>query len=266
MRLIATNLLLMQLVIFSHVLFAQDSSRFAAIVIDDLGNDLVLGERLVSLPHALTYAFLPHTKYAKKLIELSRMRQQEIMLHMPMQAISNKAMGPGGLNVSMQRQQFVNIVKANIRAIPGAVGVNNHMGSLLTQSKVKMQWLMEELKQNKNLYFLDSRTHAASIAAVQAQAYHIPNAKRDIFLDHVVTAKEIERQFQRLLKKINRVGHALAIGHPHAETVKALQNWLPKLKAQGIEIVPVSRYISLIKTRSLMWQASLSRSHKVVKN
>ena len=227
-----------------------------AIVIDDLGNDLIMGEELVSLPYELTYSFLPHTKYSHKLISLAQKSGREIMLHLPMQPINNKDMGRGGLNMSMGQQQFVKTLRENIKAIPGAIGVNNHMGSLLTQQPIKMQWVMEELKANKNLYFLDSRTHYASIAAEQAKAYRIPTASRDIFLDHVIEKQEIDHQFRRLLRRANSVGYALAIGHPHIETMAALKNWLPKLKAEGIEIVTVSRYISLIEPRRLVWQAS----------
>ena len=257
---------MLQLILLSNALNAQDASRFVAIVFDDLGNDLQIGQEVISLPYDITYSFLPHTKYSIQLITQAQNQHKEIMLHLPMQALNNKAMGPGGLSVSMTQEQFIKTLRGSIRAIPGAIGVNNHMGSLLTQQMIEMQWLMEELKENKNLYFLDSKTHALSVAAEQASAYRIPTASRDIFLDHVVEENEIDNQFQRLLSRVNSVGYALAIGHPHEETVQVLKNWLPKLRAEGIEIVPVSEYISLIESRSLLWQASLSRSHKVVKN
>ncbi|MDH3326712.1 MAG: divergent polysaccharide deacetylase family protein [Gammaproteobacteria bacterium] len=240
--------------------------RFVAIVIDDLGNDLNMGEDLVTLPYDLTYSFLPHTSHSAQLIKLAHKKSKEVMLHLPMQPINNKNMGPGGLNVSMSREQFVATIRQDILAIPGAFGINNHMGSLLTQDLLQMQWLMAELKEKNNLYFVDSRTHASSVAAEQARAYRVPSASRDIFLDHVVEKLEIDYQFERLLRRVNSVGYALAIGHPHTETINALKNWLPRLKAEGIKIVTVSRYISLIEPRSLLWQASLSRSHKVVKN
>lgn len=248
------------------MLFAQGQSRFVAIVVDDLGNDFDIGEQVLALPAALTYSFLPHTHHSSTLVKLAHQQRKEIMLHLPMQAISNKAMGPGGLSSNMPRSQFLNILRQDIRAIPGAIGINNHMGSLLTQNQRKMQWIMAELKENKNLYFLDSKTHASSIAAAQAKAYRIPTASRDIFLDHVVEKRHIDEQFERLLKRVNSVGYALAIGHPHVETVDALKTWLPRIKAKGIKIVTVSRYIALIESRRLLWQASLSPSHKVVKN
>ncbi len=252
--------------LFSNVVFAQDPPRFVAIVIDDLGNDLAMGKQLVALPYDLTYSFLPRTKYSLNLVAFAQEKNKEIMLHLPMQAINNKKMGLGGLSMSMLQQQFVNTVKDDLQAVPGAIGVNNHMGSLLTQQPLRMQWLMMELKANKNLYFLDSRTHANSIAAAQAKAHRIPMAIRDVFLDHVVDNHEIDVQFARLLKQVSRVGHALAIGHPHSETLVALKKWLPKLKAEGVEIVTVSRYISLIEMKHALWQASLSRPPKVAKN
>jgi len=225
-----------------------------------------MGESLIALPDAITYSFLPHTRYSKQLIELAQSRNKEIMLHLPMQPLGNKAMGPGGLNETMSRHQFIKTVRQDINAIPGAIGINNHMGSLLTQNPKSMHWLMEELKLKHKLYFVDSRTHASSVAASLAKDYRIPVASRDIFLDHSISKADIDFQFDRLLRRANRVGNALAIGHPYTETFQALKVWLPKFVEQGIEIVSVSRYISLVESRRVLWQASLSRSHKVVKN
>jgi len=250
----------------SSIVAEENSFRFVAIIMDDLGNDGHIGSEVIALPYDLTYSFLPHTKYAKKLIARANQNRKEIMLHLPMQPISNKEMGKGGLKSNMHQAQFLEILRNNIQAVPGAIGINNHMGSLLTQDHIKMTWLMQELKENKSLYFVDSRTHGGSIAAVRARAFNIPTATRDIFLDHVVEEEEIDSQFHHLLSRINSVGYALAIGHPHEHTLKALKKWLPRLQAEGIEIVTVSQYIALENMRNLMWQASLSRSHKVVKN
>ncbi|MDH5258936.1 MAG: divergent polysaccharide deacetylase family protein [Gammaproteobacteria bacterium] len=264
-RRIIIGLLFLQSGISSAVV-AQEITGFVAIVMDDLGNDLVIGEQVIAMPYDLTYSFLPHTKYSLSLSRQALKKNKEIMLHLPMEPINNKNMGPGGLNVSMPRQQFVEIIRQDIQAIPGVIGINNHMGSLLTQNSLQMQWLMEELKGSDNFYFVDSRTHSSSVAADQARAFRVPTASRDIFLDHVVSESDIDFQFQRILKRVNNVGYALAIGHPHKITLDALKSWLPRLKAEGIKIVSVSRFISLKESRRLLWQASLSRSHKVVKN
>lgn len=265
-RSLLSLLLFWQLISFSCAIFAQDNTRFVAIVMDDLGNNLPVGKELIHMPYDITYSFLPHTTYSLPLSKLALKHNKELMLHLPMQPLNNKVMGPGGLYDNMDHRHFLTTLRHDMKAIPGVNGINNHMGSLLTQNSQKMQWLMEELKSNKNLYFVDSKTHALSVAAKQARAYRVPNTSRDIFLDHVVNKIDIDYQFERLIKRIDKVGYALAIGHPHRETIKALKFWLPKLEKAGVRIVSVSHYIQLIESRRLLWQASLSRSRKVVKN
>lgn len=259
------------LAVFTFCVQAQDARNaektgFIAIIMDDLGSNSLRAEQLIRMPAQLTYSFLPHTPYAEIYAQKAHQQGKEVMLHLPMEPISRKDMGPGGLSQGMSHEKFVFTVREAIRAVPFAVGVNNHMGSLLTGSVESMYWLMQELKTDNNLYFVDSRTHSASVAAQMAGRSHLQHTSRDIFLDHVVEKKAIDFQFERLLKRVNYAGHALAIGHPHFLTIQALKHWIKIIEDQGIKVVPVSEYIQLIEGERRIWQASLSLSRKAAKN
>lgn len=210
-----------------------------AIIIDDMGHDPVQGERLIDLDQPLTLAFLPYRRYTRTLAEEAHARGKEIMLHAPMANTHNYDLGPGGLQPDMDQHATTVTLRRALQSIPYVQGVNNHMGSLLTQKRGNMDWIMAELVQYP-LYFVDSRTIAATIAADSAEAHRVPNLTRDVFLDHRQTEEFIDRQFKLLIETAKRNGTAIGIGHPHKVTVDYLEKHLPQLDAQGIAVATVS--------------------------
>ncbi|MEC9386947.1 MAG: divergent polysaccharide deacetylase family protein, partial [Pseudomonadota bacterium] len=126
-----------------------------------------------------------------------------------------------------------------LQSIPFVSGVNNHMGSLLTQQLEPMDWVMKELDRYP-VYFVDSRTIANSIAGSVADAYNIPSLTRDVFLDHEQTEEFVDKQFKLLIQTAREKGTAIGIGHPHKVTVDYLEKHLPMLDEQGIAIATVS--------------------------
>jgi polysaccharide deacetylase 2 family uncharacterized protein YibQ len=229
-----------------------------AIIIDDMGNLEQRDKRALQLNGAITFAFLPHTPHARDLAELAYKANKEIMLHLPMESMAHNELGPGALTLDMTLQEFTRQFKADLNAIPHVVGINNHMGSLLTQHPGHMQWLMTELSKRRDLYFVDSYTTKTSIAQQLANENWIPNMRRDVFLDHDRNPEIIRFHFKRLLKKARQNGTALAIGHPFPETMAVLEEELPKLGEQGITLLPVSKLVHRTLERSKSWQAYLS--------
>ncbi|WP_227545949.1 divergent polysaccharide deacetylase family protein [Marinobacter fonticola] len=210
-----------------------------AIIIDDMGHDPVQGERLTELDQPLTLAFLPYRRYTRTLAEAAHARGKEIMLHAPMANTRNYALGPGGLTPEMNQLTTTTTLRRALQSIPYVQGVNNHMGSLLTQQRNNMDWIMSELVQYP-LYFVDSRTIASTVAADSAETHRVPNLTRDVFLDHEQTEAFVDRQFKLLIETAKRNGTAIGIGHPHKVTVDYLEKNLPLLDAQGIAVATVS--------------------------
>lgn len=235
------------------------ASAVVGLIIDDLGDRLADGRRAIALPGAVTYAILPQTTYSRRLAGLAHAVGKEVMLHQPMQAINGKPMGPGGFDLDMSRRELLQTLAANLASVPHARGVNNHMGSLLTRHPGHMAWLMEGLREHGGLYFVDSTTTSQTVARRIAIEYTLPNARRNVFLDHLREPRMILRQFVRLVEQARTTGAALAIGHPYPETLAVLEQVLPHLDEFGIELVPVSELISRTeKRREELWQASLS--------
>jgi len=210
-----------------------------AIIIDDMGHSLHEGKRLANLDQPLTLAFLPYRRHTDTLARLAYRKNKEIMLHAPMANTRSFGLGPGGLTPDMDELSMAMTLRRALRSIPHVQGVNNHMGSLLTQQLQPMDWVMKELFRYP-VYFVDSRTIAASVAGDVAAAYRIPTLNRDVFLDHEQTEEFVDRQFKLLIQRARENGSAIGIGHPHKVTVDYLEKHLPELDAQGIAIATVS--------------------------
>lgn len=217
-----------------------ESAPLVGIIIDDLGDRLDHGLRAVNIPAALTYSFLPHAPYTPRLARLAHGLGKVVMVHLPMQSTGHHRLGHGGLRVSMSRGQFLHTVRSDIRAVPHASGVNNHMGSLLTQYRSRMGWLMDELGGGGGMFFIDSHTTPLTVAREVAAQKGVPALKRDVFLDAEPEPSAIQREFDRLLALARSRGAAVAIAHPYPQTLSFLERRLPRLAAEGIRLVPVS--------------------------
>ncbi|GIU53949.1 MULTISPECIES: divergent polysaccharide deacetylase family protein [Shewanella] len=219
-----------------------------AIIIDDIGYRQS-DEAVLSLPNTVTLSVLPHTPLGQTLAQQGHQQGNEIMLHIPMQALNGKKLGDGGLTNDMDEHQLKNQLKASIDNIPYAKGANNHMGSLLTQLDNPMNWLMESLKK-KDLYFVDSVTTRFSKASDKAQQYGVPLLRREIFLDNDVSEHALEKQFSQIIRKAKTDGNIVVIAHPYPETVRFLNQNLHRLEAKGINLVHTSKLLPVAMAKN----------------
>ncbi len=217
-----------------------------AIVIDDMGYRYT-DKHALTLPGALTYAFLPHTTYGKKLAVLANNSKHDVLIHIPMESENRKKLGPGALTSVMNEQAVNQSLTKSLEEIPFAIGINNHMGSYLTQLYQPMAWTMSFLKKHK-LLFLDSKTSPHSKAEQAAIDHNVPIKSRQIFLDNELTDEYISQQFNLLVSFAKKHNTAIAIAHPHPETITVLTRLIPTLKSHGIELVSLS---SLYKEATL---------------
>jgi uncharacterized protein len=210
-----------------------------ALVIDDLGGSVDELPPLEDLGVPVTYAVLPYQEQTPQVVSALRKRGAEILLHLPMEPKNGEDPGPGALRRGMSDEELREKTLAALQAVPGAVGVNNHMGSGLSTEAGPMTTILGLLAA-RGLFFLDSRTSAESVGYRVARELGIPAAERQVFLDGEPTPEKIQDQFQRLLGLARAHGSAIAIGHPHPETLAALAREVPKARADGYEFVPVS--------------------------
>ena len=232
------------------------TEKMASIIIDDLGNNLQYGQDIIKIPGAITIAVLPKTLYSERLAKLANKHNKEVMLHLPMQAITHHQLSPGTLDLHMTQDEFKKQLTINLNSIPFVRGINNHMGSLLTQHPGHMTWLMDTLSQRGDLYFVDSRTTDKTVAEKIAVEYNIPNLSRDFFLDSDDDEATLHKQFDRFINMVNKRGYALAIAHPYPRTIKFLRQNLKRLNQQGIRLVPASHLIESVNKKAALIKKS----------
>jgi polysaccharide deacetylase 2 family uncharacterized protein YibQ len=137
------------------------------------------------------------------------------------------------MNDEQARNKFI----SDLGAVPGVVGVSNHMGSAYSADEPKMRKLLAMVKE-RSLFYLDSYTSTKSTARSVQKALGMPLLRNDVFLDTDDDPAHIRRQFQILLKQVKRYGRAIAIGHIHKKNlVSALKEFIPECNKAGIEFV-----------------------------
>jgi len=230
---------------------AQNKLARIAIVIDDIGYRYT-DKHALSLPGAITYSILPHTPYGKKIAVKANANHKDVMLHIPMEAENGKKLGPGALTSAMNKDEIIASLNASLAEVPFAIGINNHMGSHLTQQNEPMMWTMNFLKEH-HLIFLDSKTTQYSKAGQIAKLVGVPVQDRHVFLDNQLTDSYITKQFKSLIRYAKSQKTAIAIAHPHPETIQALTRLIPTLAKNNIELVPLSDlYVNAEKVHTQM--------------
>jgi uncharacterized protein len=243
----------------SPALFADTTAKpLISIIIDDIGYRLQDDLRAIALPGAVAFAIMPHSPHARRMSGLVNAQGRDVLLHLPMQAMEenkNRFLGPGALTLQMTQKEFTRTLNNSLRSVPHAIGVNNHMGSLLTRHPGHMSWLMESLK-SRNIFYIDSVTSKYSVAGITAGENNLPFLRRDVFLDNIQTDEDIIKQFEYLIVVAKRKGVAVAIGHPHPRTVAVLSKKLLQLDSYGVQLISPQQMLKQHNSKGFYQKAS----------
>lgn len=214
-----------------------------AIILDDLGNDPGAAKAIFALPYPLTISVLPNHTHSAEIAEEAHRRGYGVMLHLPMQAAGKEQPEAEELRPGMSAQEVRTLANEMIGAVPYAAGVNNHQGSQATADASLMEDLMPVLRERR-LFYVDSRTTAATVAYDTARKDEVKTGFRNVpFLDDVEETGAIRKQLEIAMRGAIKKGEAIAIGHPHPQTIRALSEILPKAKEQGVQLVLVSELV-----------------------
>jgi len=214
-----------------------------AIVIDDMGFDRHVFKEFVKLGIPITFSILPGERFSADIAEEAKELNFDVMLHLPMEPHNPKKIaGNGMIYLRMSPEEMLRQLSMDLDAVPHIVGVNNHMGSLLTENRDAMTLLLEEI-QKRGLFFLDSKTSPDSVAYDVAKSMGIKSGKRDVFIDNLPDEEYIKGQIDKVIEIAKKKGEATAIGHPRPSTVAALREKIPDFEREGIAIVPLSEVV-----------------------
>lgn len=233
------------------IAFADDRVRpLIVIVIDDMGLDQSRSRRVLDLPAPLTLSYLPYARDLQAQTQAARGRGHELMLHLPMEPTSSALdPGPNALLTTLAEDAIRRRTAMALDSFTGYVAVNNHMGSRFTTWRPGVETALKEMRA-RGLAWLDSRTHAQSVGGQVASELGLPHLDRHVFLDDVDQADAVRQQLVETERIARQQGIAIAIGHPHDATIRALAEWLPTLRGKGFAQGPISAALK----RSGRWE------------
>lgn len=225
----------------------RSNSPKMVIVLDDVGHTTENLELLRSLGNQVTYAILPFLKHSAFFDQFSFQTGAEVILHMPLESTQGTIPGPGLILTSMSDQAAVDVLRRSLASVPHAQGVNNHMGSKGSADIQLMTLLLREMK-NSGLFFLDSMTTPKSVARTVSSSLNFPSTlKRDVFLDNTDTQDAVRNEVRKLAETARLNGYAVGIGHYRYNTMKVLNEEIPRLKKQGYEFISLQELLRLKK-------------------
>lgn len=223
----------------------EDIVNKVAIIIDDMGYRLDLIKEISSIPIPLTISILPHTPQDEETAKIAHENHIEVMLHLPLESLNNLEINKktqGIITSQMTPAEIIKTLAENLEQIPYIAGVNNHMGSKITQDETIISVILNQLKE-KNMYFIDSVTTGRSVAYKVAQKLEIPSAPRDFFLDEEANEEYIKTQLTELFRLAQKKGRAIGICHPRKNTLKVLKENLHLMEKFKVKPVFVSEII-----------------------
>jgi len=214
-----------------------------AIIIDDMGYQKEIAERILNLNFPVTISVLPFLSDSQLVAKMAKEKGMNVLLHLPMEPHnSNVNPGKGAIFSTMNEEEIRKKMLANLLEFPEADGVNNHMGSKVTENIEIMRIVLDEIK-GRNIFFIDSMTSPDSVGYRLSKEMGIKTAFRSVFLDNEQDVEYIRNQVRLLKEFAIRDGSAIAIGHPYCSTIDVLNELDIILEAEGVEIVKLEELL-----------------------
>ncbi len=203
-----------------------------AIIIDDVS--FAWQTKLMKeIPYKISPAFFPPTAVHPETVKLSH-EFEFAMIHLPMEAKYYKRPEVDTLNVTDSADVMERRIQKIKKWFPHISYYNNHTGGYFTSNYAAMDKLLTIFR-NENLIFVDSRTAPDSKAPEIFRKHKMQLLSRDIFLDNSLNKADIIEQLKKAVQVAHKHGYAIAIGHPHKNTLEVLRD--SKGLLNGLDLV-----------------------------
>ena len=196
------------------------------LIIDDVAT-MQQASAIKSIPLHLTPSIFPATKGHPDTPQIAK-GFSFYMIHLPMQAMSNDGAEIGTLKVGDSIERMTKTLQNIKRDFPNLKFINNHTGSRFTSDFESMDKFMSVVK-NEGITFMDSKTIANTKVYDAAKKYGMRYIARDVFLDHDGSKAAVTSQLKYALKLAKEKGYAIAIGHPHKNTLEVIKSYTKEI-------------------------------------
>lgn len=211
------------------------------IIIDDVSNARQL-KKIQALHMKITPSIFPPSERSMTSHKLAR-GLKHYMIHLPMESGSKKFNRQyKTLKTTFTKEKITARAKELRLLFPTARYVNNHTGSVFTDDYKGMLTLYTALKK-EGFMFVDSRTIVSTKVPKITKKFGDAYVARDTFIDNAHNVKTIHKQLRKAVEIAKKKGYAIAIGHPHTVTMKALSSASSILK--DVELVYIDNLMTI---------------------
>jgi uncharacterized protein len=221
-----------------------EKEGLVALIIDDAGYNLQELQAFLDLPGPFTVAVLPNLPHSGEAARMVLAAGKDLILHCPMEATGEENPGPGALYVGLDQREIEARLAAAFASVPGAQGMNNHMGSRATADEGLMTVVLGYLKREGKFY-IDSRTTPNTVGPRIARSLGVPFAQRNVFIDDDTSAEQISAAWSRGVEEARNRGSAILIGHvQNGAVVDILKNGEKELSGRQVKLARLSDVIA----------------------
>lgn len=201
------------------ILLAQQKPYLVIIIDDVMFKNQV--QRIMNIPLKISPSFLPQELDNSNMSKYTKDTKFHLV-HLPLEAENQKFIQNNTLLASDTYEEIYKKLLKLKKQFPNTIFYNNHTGSKFTANLNAMDRLFRAMDK-LGLIFIDSRTTALTKASQIAQKYNQKLLQRDVFLDHEIDKNYIKQQIYLSINTAKQNGSAIAIGHPHEETLIVLK-------------------------------------------
>jgi uncharacterized protein len=206
-----------------------------AVVVRGLGDDLRLARELVGIDAPIALGVEPSRPFSKEVAELARIFGREVVLDISVVAAGDGGMGePGVVLLDGQLRSRLDRV---MESVPYAVGVAAEVNDDISGVPERLESFAGELNR-RGLFWIGNLPNPQRLSGLGSAAG----------LRVVMTAMSAnEAKQEGLEKRLNEVGQrartdggAVAVVAASGEALKVLAETVPRWRAEGVDLVPVS--------------------------
>lgn len=229
----------------------SQAKAYIAIIIDDFGYNGEGTSEMLSLDVPFTAAVMPFLETSAQEAQKVHDANKDVIVHMAMDSHTGKKswLGDRYITTDLTDEEVSEIINDALNELKWAVGINNHMGSKITEDSRIMKDILT-LTNQKDLVFIDSMTTPDSVTSKISKEVGAKAFFRDVFLDSTDDQSKVEKNLIELGNIALKKGYAVGIGHVGPEggkiTAAAIKKIAPQLQSQNISFVTISDLNKLI--------------------
>jgi polysaccharide deacetylase 2 family uncharacterized protein YibQ len=220
---------------------ADPGAQIAFIVTDLDRSPLKLYRAFMKSPLLFSVALRPDGEAARVAKEV-RQEHHEVLLHLPMEPKGYPRVDPGkdAILLDLSRIEIEDRITRCLSTIGPVQGVVSRLGSAALNDPDVMRAVLEELKR-RDLPFIDAHTTGPSmveeIGEETGARTLLSGGEID---DEKGTAASVRARIKELTAAAVQKGTLIVMVHPSPLVLDVLESEISKMKAQGLEMVPVS--------------------------